>query len=60
MFWILGSVLDSGKCSGSGKCFEILASVLDSGKCFWILGSVFDPGKCFWILRSVYGFWKVF
>ena len=54
VFWILGSVLDSGKCSGSGKCFEILASVLDSGKCFSILASVFgswevfmDSGKCF-------------
>ena len=41
VFWILGSVLDSG------KCFWILGSVLDSGKCFWIVGSVLDSGKCF-------------
>ena len=45
-FWILGSVLDSG------KCLWILGRVLDSGKCFgfwdvfWILGRVLDSGKC--------------
>ena len=32
MFWILVSVLDSG------KCFGILGSVLDSGKCFVPMG----------------------
>ena len=34
VFWILGPVLDSG------KCFWILGPVLDSGNCFWIVGSV--------------------
>ena len=71
--WVLGSVLDSGKCSGFWEVFW------DPGKCFgfwqvfWILGSVFgswevfmDSGKrfgfweVFWILGSVYGFWEVF
>ena len=41
VFWILGRVLDSG------KCFWILGRVLDSGTCFWILGSVLDSGMCF-------------
>ena len=48
VFWILGSVSDSGMCM-----FWILGSVLDSGKCFGILGSVLDSEKCF-------GFWEVF
>ena len=67
VFWVLGSVLDSGKCFGfwevfldSGKCFGFWEVFLDSGKCFWILGSVLDSGKCFWILGSVFGFWEVF
>ena len=47
MFWILGSVLDHG------KCFVVWEVFLDSGKFFWILGSVLDSGKCF-------GFWGVF
>ena len=47
VFWILGRVLDSGKCFGFWDVF------LDSGKCFWILESVLDAGKCFWILGSV-------
>ena len=38
MFWILGSVLDSG------KCFWILGSVLDSKKCFDPMGHrIVDP-----------------
>ena len=67
MFWILGSVLDSGKCFGfwvvfldSGKWFWILGSVLDSGKCFGFWEVFLDSGKCFWILGSVFGFWEVF
>ena len=53
VFWILGHVLDSG------KCFVILRLVLNSGKCFkfwemfWILGSVLDSGTCC-------RFWEVF
>ena len=60
VFWILGSVLDSGKCFGFWEVFWILGSVFEfwevfwhSGKCFgfwevfWILGSVLDSGKCF-------------
>ena len=41
VFWILGSVLDSGKCFGFWNVF------LDSAKCFWILRSVLDSGKRF-------------
>ena len=70
MFWVLGSVLDYG------KCFAVW-EVLDSGKCvvwkvfgFWevfcCVGSVLDSGKCFgfWevfcCVGSVFGFWEVF
>ena len=53
MFWILGNVLDSGKCFGFWDVVWILGSVLYFGKCFWILGNVLDSGKCFWILGSV-------
>ena len=67
MFWILGSVLDSGTCFGSwhvfwdsGKCFGILGRVLDSGTCFGILARVLDSGTCFGILGRVLGFWDVF
>ena len=35
VFWILGRVLDFG------KCFWLLGRVLDCGKCF------FDSGTCF-------------
>ena len=52
--WILGGVLDSGKCFGFWDVF------LDSGTCFRILGSRLDSGMCFWILGSVFGFWDVF
>ena len=60
MFWILGSVLDSGKCFGFWEVFRILGrfrilgsvfgfweAFWHSGKCFGILGSVLDSGKCF-------------
>ena len=40
VFWILGRVLDPG------KCFWILESILDSGMCF-------SSGKCFLILGRV-------
>ena len=46
-FWILGSVLESGKCFGFWEVF------LDSRKCFGIW-------EVFWILGSVFGFWEVF
>ena len=58
--WVLGSVLDSGKCSGFWEVFRILGSVFGTWEVFWILASVLDSGKCFWILGSVYGFWEVF
>ena len=51
--WILGSVLDSGKCFGFWEVF------LDSGTCFglwdvfWILGRVFGFLEVFWNLGSV-------
>ena len=67
MFWILGSVLDSGKCFGFWEVFRILESVSDSRKCFWILGSVlafwevfWHSGKCFGILGSVVDSGKCF
>ena len=54
MFWILGSVLGSGKCFGFWKVFRVVGSVFEfwevfwhSTKCFGILGSVLDSGKCF-------------
>ena len=52
--WVLGSVLDSGKCSAFWEVFW------DSGKCLWLLGSVYGFWEVFWILESVYGFWEVF
>ena len=58
--WVLGSVLDSGKCSGFWEVFWILGSVLDFGKCFGFWEVFLDPGKCFWILGSVFGSWEVF
>ena len=66
VFWILGSVLDSGTCFGFLDVFWILGCVLDSETCFWILGCVLDSGTCFWILGRVldsgmcFGFWDVF
>ena len=33
-FWILGCVLDSGKCSEFWEVFWFLGNGLDSGKCF--------------------------
>ena len=70
MFWVLGSVLDYG------KCFAVW-EVLDSGKCvvwkefgFWevfcCVGSVLDSGKCFVVWEvfldsgKCFGFWEVF
>ena len=41
VFWILGSVLNSG------TCFWIPGSVLDSGKCFGFWDVFLDSGKCF-------------
>ena len=38
--WVLGSVLDSG------KCFAILGSVLDFGQCFGFWEVFLDPRKC--------------
>ena len=45
-FWILGRVLDSGKCFGFREVFWNLGRVLDSGKCFGFW-------EVFWILVSV-------
>ena len=48
LFWILGCVLDFG------KCFWILGSVIIGfWEVFWILGCGLDSEKCFWILGSV-------
>ena len=41
IFWILGCVLDSGKCFGFRDVF------LNSEKCYWIVGIVLDSGMCF-------------
>ena len=47
VFWILGSVLDSG------KYFWILGSVFIFWDVFWIMGRVFGSWKCF-------GIWEAF
>ena len=47
VFWILGSVLDSG------KYFWILGSVFRFWDVFWIMGRVFGSWEVFWNLGSV-------
>ena len=51
VFWILGSVLDSGKCFGFWEVFRILGSVFGFWEVFW------HSRKCFGILGSVLSLW---
>ena len=52
--WILGSILDFGKCFGFWGVFLV------SGTYSWFWGSVLGSVTCFSILRSVTGLWDVF